>query len=351
MDRKACPPGLLSAEIRTGAGMKREHIITILCTWFLCVLMVGISEVCGQRELLFPDLAALAAGLLLSPAKLWRTDGKRVVFLVTLSAALGWGITAYLQEDLWLKLSLAFLAGQLLLLFSGTDLTPVVSVIVFPVLLDLKSPLMVAAAFFSSLFVTVLRFVLEKRSVKAAERFLPVEKPTAWEIYDFMIRLCAVTLLGVLIRKTGWTLLAAPPLLAVFTEGTGRGRSLPKGPVRILVTYVVCALIGSLFRGVLSLRFGLPLTLAALPAVFCMLSFVLLTSPLLPSAGTMTLLAFLIPPEEVVRFPLEALAGGALLFLWIRCFFKKTPDRLETQTAHPFRREKEQKAEGNETAQ
>ncbi|MCR4909338.1 MAG: hypothetical protein K5985_10965 [Lachnospiraceae bacterium] len=327
--------------------MKREHIITILSTLAILTLMVGISELTGRRELIFPEAAALALGVLIPARISWHADGKRLVILYTLSALAGWGIVRFVRSELWLALSFAFLLGQFILLFSDTSSAAVISIIMLPVLLGLDSPLYPLSALCSSVLIVMLRAFLEKRRIKERERRVSMEKPKIWESYDILIRLSAVALLSFLAEKAGWLYLLSPPLLAVFSEKRRYESEYRKTPVRTVLSFVSCALIGVLFRGLLSVLLPLPDVVAAIPAVFGMLAFLLLTSPVLPSAGSMTLLAFMIPSDELIIYPFQVLAGGILLFLWNRFFFKETPDRLESENPNPFKKRTPGTSEGS----
>ncbi|MCR4909325.1 MAG: HPP family protein [Lachnospiraceae bacterium] len=324
--------------------MKREHIIAILSTLALLTLFVGIAELAGHREFIFPPAAAVALGVLLPSDIAWNCDGKRVVILTTLSALAGWGIVRVCYAEIALSLAFAFLIGELILLFSKTAFTPLLSVAALPVLLGLDGFLYPVAAFVTSALTVLLRIILERTGIKESGSRTPMEKPKVWDAYDLLVRLTAVTLLGFLIQKTGRLYLAAPPLLASFAEGRRYRSEYRKTPVRTVLSFFSCALIGVLFRALLSGLLPLPLFVAAAPAVFGMTAFLLLTSPILPSAGAMTLLAFMVSEEELLSYPFQALLGGFLLFLWNRLFFKETPDRLENETANPFRRKKEEKS-------
>lgn len=88
------------------------------CALFLVVItgMTGAAELFREREILFPEAAAIALGALAPPRLAWRTDKAGILVTIALCACIGVVIVRFLPLPLAWQLAAAYLAGQLVLL-------------------------------------------------------------------------------------------------------------------------------------------------------------------------------------------------------------------------------------------
>ncbi len=88
------------------------------CALFLVVIsgMTGAAELFREREILFPEAAAIALGALAAPRLAWRTDKAGILVTIALCACIGVVIVRFLPLPLAWQLAAAYLAGQLVLL-------------------------------------------------------------------------------------------------------------------------------------------------------------------------------------------------------------------------------------------
>ena len=88
------------------------------CALFLVVItgMTGAAELFREREILFPEAAAIALGALAAPRLAWRTDKAGILVAIALCACIGVVIVRFLPLPLAWQLAAAYLAGQLVLL-------------------------------------------------------------------------------------------------------------------------------------------------------------------------------------------------------------------------------------------
>ena len=86
--------------------------------------MVAAADIFDNKEIIFPEIAAIAAGGLVAPKLAWNTDKKRILFFITVCAVLGVGIVRYVPGPVWMQMVSAYLLSQLICLCSGTPLRP-----------------------------------------------------------------------------------------------------------------------------------------------------------------------------------------------------------------------------------
>ena len=88
------------------------------CALFLVVItgMTGATELFREREILFPEAAAIALGALAAPRLAWKTDKAGILVTIALCACIGVVIVRFLPLPLAWQLAAAYLAGQLVLL-------------------------------------------------------------------------------------------------------------------------------------------------------------------------------------------------------------------------------------------
>lgn len=77
-----------------------KNLIPALLTILLVTGMTAAAELLGNQEILFPEIAAIAAGALLSPKLAWRTDALHMLLTVTLGAWAGIGIVRFVPLPL-----------------------------------------------------------------------------------------------------------------------------------------------------------------------------------------------------------------------------------------------------------
>ena len=302
-------------------------LVPALCFLLVMALMTGASELLNEREIIFPEAAAIALGALAAPKFAWRTTKTAVFFLITGCAAFGMAIVL-LPVPLPFRLMLAYLVGQTVLLLSKNTFAPLISAVVLPVLLETRSPVYLAAAVSLTALILILRVMLEKCGLKEKPPFMPVpvRKANVWAMLPRTLLMAALCLVGTL---TGWRLLVCPPLLVAFTEFSRRGNGAMKKPLIAFLLLSLCALAGAALR-LIAIALALPLTLAAVLAALVVL---LLTSRerlYLPPAAAVALLSMLIPERELLLYPFEIIVASAVYVVFARLAFQRR------RAPHPY---------------
>ena len=107
--------------------MENHRLLPGVLTVGIIAVMIAASELFGEREIIFPEIAAIAVGMLLAPRRPWQTSRARVLVLISLSAVVGLAVSVLLPLPLWEKMCAAFLLAQVLLVFGGTSFAPLIS--------------------------------------------------------------------------------------------------------------------------------------------------------------------------------------------------------------------------------
>ena len=74
----------------------------------MVMLMVGIAEWTGEKEIIFPEMAALAVGLWVIDKRVWKVGRWQLIGLMTAGAVAGVCIVRYSTLPLLCNLCLAF---------------------------------------------------------------------------------------------------------------------------------------------------------------------------------------------------------------------------------------------------
>lgn len=311
--------------------MMTKHIKNILpaaLTVLTVMLMTAAAEFSGEKEILFPEIAAIAAGALIAPKFAWKTSKLRLFVLICIGSVLGLLISMFVPLALSVKLCIAFLAASLLFQFSGTTFAPVISSVVLPVMLGTNSVIYPIAAAVLTFLILMERMLTEKLGIAEKSEFSPEPMPDK----NALVRLAARWLIGsiaiVLAVGTGFGFAVAPPLLVAFTEFCRKDSAVRKKPVAITLLIAGCALVGAVCRSVFTL---LGWKMFAAAGVTMLIVCIIMKSAKLfvPPTAALSVLAFLIPEEAVITYPLQIAAGTVIFVLVGRIFGKMKSEQVQ----------------------
>lgn len=66
-----------------------------ICALLMILLMVGVSELMGEKEIIFPEMAALTIGMWIVDKKVWTVSRLKLVLLMSIGAIVGVCIVRY----------------------------------------------------------------------------------------------------------------------------------------------------------------------------------------------------------------------------------------------------------------
>ncbi len=302
---------------------KTKRTIEYLCVVAVIFFMTLAADLIGEKEIIFPEIAALSIGCFLAPNLNWRTSYVRMIVCIEICAAAGVGIVVLTSLPLWVQVSLAFVIGQVVFILSRTSLAPMISAIVLPVLLQTKSPVYLIATLALTVCVVAIRLLLEISSIKEKNEFIPVPAPIAADRRAFVFRTIFVAVLAYICLKLGLKFIIAPPLLVAFTELSKTDCPAAKCKPKVVLLVSLCAFAGAAMRFILVMKCALSPAVAALAIGILVIILVRSFGLYFPPAGAMAVLALLIPDSAVLPYTAEVALGITILAIaadiWVRC--------------------------------
>ena len=316
-----------------------KNIIPYISILLLVGIMVGIAELLNEKEIIFPEITALAVGYMVAQKRSWKVNGKRMLLLITICATVGVLIVRYSGLTLFPQMIIAFSFAQILFMFSGTTFAPFVSAIVLPVMMQTKSFIYPISAVVLTILVIGFHQLFLKMKIREDEEYIPVMLNSKDDIIDTALRIVCVAIVGFVAIYFNYKFIIAPPLLVAFTEFSRPRNKVRNKPIKTVLVITGCALVGSLSRYLLTIKLELPLTVSALIATLIMLLILTYTKMYMPPVGAITILSMMIPQSSVITYPLQIFVGSVVIILLSRVFFmwrqdKKLYEKEYELTAH-----------------
>lgn len=300
-----------------------KSIFYILASILTVAVMVGFAEILNQSEIIFPEISAIAVGMILAPKRSWQTSKIRIVVLITICAVSGVAIVRYVPLDKWMQMLIAFAVCQLIFSFSKTSFAPMISAAVLPVMLDTESIIYPISAVLLTLMIIGIVTLLEKLGLKQTEEFTPLPHPDKHDFLNILLR-CIIAGAVIFSALTlDFKFAVAPPILVAFTEFSKPECKARTKPIKAVMLITLCALAGALSRLLCSVYLGLPLTISSVLAILITAIIMYCFKMFLPPAGALAILPMIVPLDSLLIYPLEVLAGTGLLMALALVIFRK----------------------------
>lgn len=292
----------------------------------LILLMVLMAGWWGEREIIFPEILALAVGMWVADSPHWRVTPLTLCLAPTLAASFGVLLVRYSQLPPAAMILLAFVLTALLLETLRADLMPALSAGILPILIGTSSwnyPLAVALL---CALVALGGIFRARRRDRAGELPWP-EGPAPRQSLSFWGRLLAIiTLPTVVGPNIGLPFLIAPPLIVTLVE-----ISLPQSALRQRLPEVFFLLTGAAWGGMLAqsmlvVRLGWPDWVTVALVVTALFALYEWRDLHLPPAGAIALLPLLLTAEQLPAYPWQVMAGAAFFLLASIALFREAPE-------------------------
>ncbi|MCI8284679.1 MAG: hypothetical protein HFE90_05345 [Firmicutes bacterium] len=303
--------------------MNKKFIITNSATLLITIIMIAASELLQEKEIIFPEITAIAVGILIAPRRSWQTSKPRILILITICSVTGILIVRFLPVPLLPQLILAFSAGQLIYLYSKTTFAPLMSAVALPVLIQTKSLIYPASAIILTAIILLILTLMEKLGIKEPEEYEFFPFPEKTDLSDMLLRIILMSAFSSAVLNFGFTFAVAPPILVAFTEFSKKGNSAIRKPAKIVLLVTLCAAAGAICRSLIAIHLALPLTLAALLAAIIMLIFLHAFRMYLPPAGALATLPMLIPQDQLLFYPIQIFTGILTFTLLAKFVFQR----------------------------
>ena len=304
-----------------------KKIIPIGMAMVIVTLMTAAACLLGNKEIIFPEIAAIAVGGLIAPTMVWNTNKRRILFFITLCAVLGVGIVRYVPLPLWMQMAMAFFISQIIFIYSGTSFAPMISAIVLPVMLQTETIIYIVSAIVLTTLILIFRYWLEKTDMTEQTVYQKTETPAKKDYKAVLLRTLIAAVIILAAVSLDAKFVVAPPLLVAFTEFSKPSCGDRKKAVKAMLVTGASAFVGALFRYLLCMHFlTLPLYIAAALTILAVILLMKRTAMFIPPAGAVSILAMLIPESKVVWFPVQITLGAAITMGAALVFFRNDKD-------------------------
>jgi hypothetical protein len=310
--------------------MKKQFIpLAIVLVIAMCI----ISAYTGEKEIIFPEISALAIGAWVMEKSAWGNKNFHFWLSPTIAAVTGLVITRFLPYSPFLMIAGAFVLVVLQLKIIGSEVTPSFSAAILPILTHTQS-------WYYPLSVCILTGIIvcgkklidnsykEKgTSIELLKSFKEREKInlTQEELIIWVKLLTSIMLVSAVALYFHWDYIIAPPLIVAFVE-----LAKPKGKLHSKTGLVFISLVLAAFSGVLWLYLiyyllHWPVWISAGLSMFCIFLIFHFLRFVLPPAAAITLLPIIIPFKNLCMYAWQVLVGSAIFLLINLSWLKKLP--------------------------
>ena len=282
----------------------------------IILAMIAAAVLLRDKEIIFPEIAALCTGVFLAPKLVWKDTGPgKFLGLMTLSACLGIVLPTVIPAELVvLRLVVGCAFTLVCLTVTGSGLWPMLSACVLPALMNVTAP-----AYLFSVAACSLAILLVKQALGG---FVPVKTDTdyrSWAVLRPRLTGCLWLLVYALVPcALHITPLIAPPLFVLFLElytedGKQRGREW-----RVCLLGVLCCTLGAAAALLFQYHLGGGPLLAGL--VITPLLFALLRGfgMYLPPVAALSFLPLILPAAKLPSYPLFTGITLVLMTVFLR---------------------------------
>ena len=227
--------------------MDKTKKVRYVFSVFMVMLMVGIAEWTGEKEIIFPEMAALAVGLWVIDKRVWKVGRWQLIGLMTAGAVAGVCIVRYSTLPLLCNLCLAFAFAACCLLFSRATLIPLISACMLPVLLHTETWIYPSAVFLLSAVLVAGQRLMEKGGLRRETDYVLPGREWKKEIFRWAALLFWVSLVAALSISCGCSYFIIPPLIVTFTEIVNSKAGFRNRPMQVFLVFGYRSCLGDRF--------------------------------------------------------------------------------------------------------
>lgn len=312
--------------------MKMTNILTAL---LLILLMFALAEYGGEKEIIFPEIAALALGAWVMERPPWSGTALQYWLSPSLAALSGVLIVRYFDYAPLPMITGAFCLVVLQLKLMRSGILPSISAAILAIITRCDSwlyPLSVCVL----TGLVGLGYRLRMGQV-AGEATRGENRGTSdWssaELAHWSRLLAALVCVSAVAVGCGRLFMVAPPLIVALAELSRPGGKLRDRWGAILGLLIFAAFSGAFWFGLLRTTLGLPLWLCAGTATLTIfIAYHRLRLPF-PPAVAIALLPTIVPPDSLWSYPWQVTAGSAAFVAMGRVLSRQPAEAAAEQTS------------------
>jgi hypothetical protein len=295
----------------------------------LIVVMFAVAEYTGQKEIIFPEIAALALGAWVMEKSPWRGTNLQFWLSPSLAALTGMLIVHFFVYQPFLMVTAAFCLVVLQLKLAHSAILPSISAAILPIITRSDSwwyPLSVCVM---AGIIALGRRVLNSNDSQTsplieAARTSGVTAKDRWTLAESALwgkLLAGVSLVTAVAVGFDLLFMVAPPLIVAFVEMSKPGGPVQKKMGRALIVIVLAAFSGVFWLLLIHTVLLWPVWVSScISAMTVFLLYHALRMPF-PPAVAIALLPTILPEAALLSYPWHVLAGTtAFCMLSKACF-------------------------------
>ncbi|MDU4760745.1 MAG: hypothetical protein E6X77_05565 [Clostridium perfringens] len=294
----------------------------------LILAMVSIAEITGEREIIFPEVAALVVGSWVLEKQPWKVSKVGLVGLMTLCSIVGVFIVRYVNLGLTMEVLIGLVFTGLILKLSKTTLVPIISACILPIVLRTETWVYPISVFILTILIVSIKYFIEDYGVSEVreefkEEITKLERNTSLRKKEFIRLLKIFITVGILTYfsvKFNITLLIAPPLIVAFIELTNEHCKFRQRSKSLLLLFIVVAILGFIFRIGFNEYLGLPLWLCIIFLLISLFICLEIFNMYFPPVAAIAVLPMLLTSKQVMFYPFQ-IAIGCFIFITIAMIF------------------------------
>ncbi|EGT0696875.1 hypothetical protein C5S23_11915 [Clostridium perfringens] len=294
----------------------------------LILAMVSIAEITGEREIIFPEVAALVVGSWVLEKQPWKVSKLGLVCLMTLCSIVGVLIVRYVNLGLTIEVLIGLVFTGLILKLSKTTLVPIISACILPIVLRTETWVYPISVFILTILIVSIKYFIEdygvsevreefKEEIAKLERNTSLRKKEFIRLFKIFITVGILTYFSV---KFNITLLIAPPLIVAFIELTNEHCKFRQRSKSLLFLFIVVAILGFIFRIGFNEYLGLPLWLCTIFLLISLFICLEIFNMYFPPVAAIAVLPMLLTSKQVMFYPFQ-IAIGCFIFITIAMIF------------------------------
>ncbi|MEZ4599550.1 MAG: HPP family protein [Syntrophotaleaceae bacterium] len=306
----------------------RLKVLMQIATMMLIMFLFAMVDIFGEKEILFPEIAALALGFWIFEKPPWQAGWLAVWASPTLAALTGVLLLRYVFVPTFSLVAIAFILVVLQLKVLRSEVFPSISAAILAIMTHTTSWLYPLSVGILMGIIVLGKIVLERFRGKPVSAEIPADRIELCKKENHLISqfiywskiLAGVLIITASALGSNFLFMIAPPLIVAFVELSRPDQPLRRTPAKAVLLLFLAAFTGVLWFYLVTDVLHGPLWFfsgLALGTVFVMFH---LFHASFPPVAAIALLPVLVPDIHFWKYPLHVLAGSCL-FVFMGVFF------------------------------
>ncbi|MEH6944262.1 hypothetical protein [Bacillus sp. JJ722] len=299
----------------------KKLFISYIFAFTLIIAMVAVAVLFEDREIILPEIAAMAIGMWAYREPGWIRQPSKIFLAPSITAVIGFGVNQ-LEIDYFVKIILTLILMFVFLRLIQSNLAPSIATGLLPVVTNATHWSFILAVFIFTFVIMLGVYLFEMN--KGMEKNAKIQ-------YKYMV--VYVVLISIWIGLcwlVGYEVAVIPPILVVVFESLQKPMYNGKMVFKQSIVLTISATVGTL------LYFAID-SLILVTVLYMILMYILLriAKVQIPAAYAFPLLMFLFPDEIIAMMPLAALITCTILFtsvLMYKKYERKQNNKMKVNT-------------------